>query len=1149
MPAATDVQSLLQWDRDSESNDECALQPAFERCMLVIIDALRYDFIAPPLNISDGNWTPNAFHHNRFQRPSHFDSSGPGHSFLAHFLSDVPTTTLQRLKGLTTGSLPTFIDAGSNFGAEAIAEDNWILQLRKTLSGNPPTAEAGFAFMGDDTWLKVYPDLFDKNWTWPFDSFNVEDLHTVDEGVKKHLFPFLASNSDVEAADWKLIIAHTLGLDHVGHRHTPSHIAMTAKLEQMDDFVGEIIAGLPDDALFILAGDHGMDAQGDHGGEGELEVGSGLWIYSKRGFGGLGSVHARHQTEYLKDLAALHQSATLEQSDAFGPKSHRTFAPLSSKTKHRSVPQIDLVPSLALVLGSTVPFGNLGSVIPELFPPTAEDPSRLHRAMKINARQIRRYLRQYCQTSNDFKMFEHELNSQWLQALLYDAKMSLAARDSEEYFEFRRRATVEYQKFNRLAMNRARLIWAQFSLLKIAAGLLSLLLSVAVSFKLIGFTNAQKLPECRPSTSSLTKACLLHAAIGSLVGIFLSFIAFIAQVSGALQTSKITWPEWLSFGVTCGVQLGLLLLRARTEEATMVSEADAVKDRFRRIESKPRPHQKAMLSVCLTTLARRWSDAAGFLPVLAHSAIFASNSFTVWEDKIVHGLLTAILLYRAWRGWTLGCHLQARAPEAASTRSSNGPSMASIWAIADRAKQRIPFMMGLSILLIRLTTSVKVCREEQAPACVEGTFHLRPLSTLLQSNGLRNSLAWIQPLLVLSTCYASSYMLPSLLLLSLRQSRSDTGLVRFWSDWVFRPSLMLGSGWWIADWIGEGLTNANGVRLLGHDDQRASSGTAAAIMWGKNLIARADFVLILIVGIPVWFFAPLCLEVQEQTGPDPATPAPAGSPPSTCLTATDRLAQQQRRVQLLGFSNVFGSSYLLFFSLLFSLCWVVSPPPGQLSMAAAFIICITLAEIGNAERDLQALSALLTEEKNGNTDDLSRMSAAFTSRTPTVVETTTLYLLGYSLFFSTGHQATFLSIQWRAAFIGVKAVVYPWSPLLIIINTFGPLVLLPAVALPLILSWNLAPVPRGPTSRAMTTMRSLLKSALSLSLAATLSALCSAVWAAHFRRHLMLFKVWAPRYMLGAAAVIGIDICLLIAVAAWFLVASKTATTLGSSFE
>lgn len=40
-------------------------------------------------------------------------------------IADPPTTSLQRMKGLTTGGLPTFIDVGNSFGAPAIVEDNF----------------------------------------------------------------------------------------------------------------------------------------------------------------------------------------------------------------------------------------------------------------------------------------------------------------------------------------------------------------------------------------------------------------------------------------------------------------------------------------------------------------------------------------------------------------------------------------------------------------------------------------------------------------------------------------------------------------------------------------------------------------------------------------------------------------------------------------------------------------------------------------------------------------------------------------------------------------------------------------------------------------------------------------------------------------
>lgn len=1151
LPKGTDISSLLRWDAELEANGDCSLAPVFERSVILIIDALRYDFIAPVNLEVQSDWKPNPFYHGHLDEPVRLDQAQPRNSILAHFLSDAPTTTLQRLKGLTTGSLPTFIDAGSNFGAEAITEDNWIAQFRSSLHESQ-SSKPRFALMGDDTWLKVYPHLFDANWTWPFDSFNVEDLHSVDAGVEQSIQPFLDGGvRSAQLTDWRLIVAHTLGLDHVGHRHTPAHSAMTAKLKQMNQLVAEVARGIPEDSLLVLAGDHGMDAQGDHGGEGELEVGSGIWIYSKRGFSGPGPAAARRdQTEFDKDVVAL-QQASRDDEARFGPASHNSFSPLGKTQRHRTIPQTDIVPSLALSLGATPPFGNLGTVIPELFPPSATQSSRLVDALRINARQIRRYLYQYGKQSSELKSFERELHGQMLKALHHDAAAALAKEGSSEFFEARRQATVEYQRFNRLAMHRARSVWAKFNLLKIATGLVSLALSVATGVKLLGVSRAEGSPEKRNTLRRLAEKVLLSSTIGTMAGTFSTIVAFGLQQTGSIPIQGVTWVEWLAVGSTMGAQIGILFIRSDDTTNHTSSRAQAIKEQYRasQIASKTRED--------LTTRSRpksttgSWlSDALALSPILLYSVIFASNSFTVWEDSIVHSLLISVLLVRAWRGWSLGVQVQKRSPNGSSgiEDSPSSPSMASAQAIAHRAKQRIPFLLGLSAFLVRATRSISVCREEQAPKCTSGFFHLTPLSTLRGGETPHTVLAWLPPLAVLASCYALSYILPNVLVRSLKQSRSDTALVRFWADWLFRPSLMLGSGWWIVDWIGEGLATASTTEA---GNPNAHNGQAATVSWGKNFIARADFALLLVVGISVWFFAPLCLEIKE----DPVTPAPPaantrGAPPSPPLTAADAQAQQQRRVQLLGFSNAFGSSYLLFFSLIFALCWIVSPPVAQLSLAASFIIFIALADAGDAERDLYALDRLLGSSAQASKDPQQQgVSPAVVDRTPTILETTTLHLLGYSLFFATGHQATFLSIQWRSAFVGISNVTYPWSPLLVILNTFGPLVLLPCAALPLLLSWNLAPVPRGPTSRPMTTFRSLLTASISLSLTSTIMALSSAIFAAHFRRHLMLFKVWAPRYMLSAAGLVGVDICLIVAIVAWSLVASKVATTLGSVFE
>ena len=82
------------------------------------------------------------------------------------------------------------------------------------------------------TTLKHELNGFDRfKRSYPFPSFNVQDLHTVDKGVKKHLLP------EIERGDFSLLIGHFLGVDHCGHRYAPDHPAMADKLTEMNDVI------------------------------------------------------------------------------------------------------------------------------------------------------------------------------------------------------------------------------------------------------------------------------------------------------------------------------------------------------------------------------------------------------------------------------------------------------------------------------------------------------------------------------------------------------------------------------------------------------------------------------------------------------------------------------------------------------------------------------------------------------------------------------------------------------------------------------------------------------------------------------------------------------------------------------------------------
>ena len=201
-------------EETKHGSEGCWLHRRFDKAIIIVIDALRFDFIAP-LHSSNKIYANNLKHVHKLLKEK------PQNAQLYRFTADPPTTTLQRLKGLTTGSLPTFVDAGSNFASTEITEDNFIDQLLK--NGRQ------LSFLGDDTWMNLFPTQFERS--LPFPSFNVKDLHTVDNGILQNIY------GELKRKDYHVLIAHFLGVDHCGHRFGPNHPAMAEKLSQMDEVI------------------------------------------------------------------------------------------------------------------------------------------------------------------------------------------------------------------------------------------------------------------------------------------------------------------------------------------------------------------------------------------------------------------------------------------------------------------------------------------------------------------------------------------------------------------------------------------------------------------------------------------------------------------------------------------------------------------------------------------------------------------------------------------------------------------------------------------------------------------------------------------------------------------------------------------------
>lgn len=478
----------------------------------------------------------------------------------------------------------------------------------------------------------------------------------------------------------------------------------------------------------------------------------------------------------------------------------------------------------------------------------------------------------------------------------------------------------------------------------------------------------------------------------------------------------------------------------------------------------------------------RLLDSAGWVVALVHAASFASNSFLVFEDRFVVLALATLLLIR-------GLLLLGAAP-------------------TTRLKIRAAVLTAVALVLVRVGSIAKVCREEQAPHCTSTFF--ASSSTAGGENG-----AALNSPYTMAAAYVLAYTLPSVLARFLAQSKSYVGIAPVFFTWVLRPSLMLGAGYWILDYVAP-------------LESVAEAGWGDTLVWVKGWVAKLDLILLVVLAMAFWVFAPLCLEIRQET--------------------SEGGGEEKTKVSILGYANSLGSSYLLLVGIVVAVLWIVTQPAGQLALGCIVVAAIASVELGDAERDVLILHrqrASLhspSDQVDPEADEPSR--AVHLSST----EVGVLALLGYLCFFSSGHQATLSSIQWRVAFLTSRTLTYPLSPALVVLNSFGHVTLLPPLLVGLAVMWNTAPLPRG-SQRKMALPAQLLSALLTLALYNTLLLVSTAgLGALVFNRHLMLFKVWVPRFMLSATVCVLAQLAALATVLAAWQTANKVNTIFGSEF-
>lgn len=104
------IPHLLPDQQHSNNIEGCWLRRRHAKAVILIIDALRYDFALYNASLDEKETLP---YQNKFTVIRDVLKTTPNQGALFRFVADPPTTTMQRLKGLTTGeSLISFINFG-----------------------------------------------------------------------------------------------------------------------------------------------------------------------------------------------------------------------------------------------------------------------------------------------------------------------------------------------------------------------------------------------------------------------------------------------------------------------------------------------------------------------------------------------------------------------------------------------------------------------------------------------------------------------------------------------------------------------------------------------------------------------------------------------------------------------------------------------------------------------------------------------------------------------------------------------------------------------------------------------------------------------------------------------------------------------------
>ncbi|XP_067841495.1 GPI ethanolamine phosphate transferase 3 isoform X2 [Heptranchias perlo] len=1014
--------------RFSQDLNSCWMSRRFSRAVVLVIDALRFDFA----KYNPENKNPKPYE-NKLEVIHQHVVSKPEHARLFQFRADPPTTTMQRIKGMTTGTLPTFIDIGSNFASSAIQEDNLIQQFVQN--------KKKVVFMGDDTWEGLFPNKFFKS--FPFPSFNVKDLHTVDNGILQHIY------TTVQGSEWDVVIAHFLGVDHCGHRYGPHHPAMAEKLSQMNKMLRSVIGQLQNDTLLVVLGDHGMTDTGDHGGDSEGEVNAALFIYSPL--------------------------PLFEIKPAGDPE---------------AVSQIDLVPTLALLLGVPIPYSNIGMVMVDIFTsePKLDDNQYLEqaKALHINAIQVNRFLESYSYAAKDLSTEKLKYLKELFSTAMAEYNDLVTNKELSEKFVPDQDHRIRFQKllitlqrYLRETKEICQESWARFNPAYMLCGII-LLAATCVHCFLVS--------ETASTFESLYKRLLLYPVIWGLTA---GLTVNIWMLISGIMVEPLIICCWIAIGSHVGFHWNFWRSKRNNDHVanklTQSSNAG--------IQQKWRSWLKFLVPLGI--------------PLLRCVAMF-SNSFIVTEGQVVSFLLKSVVTFTVlklkWDGKLTSYSLNTPfVPE-----MQKNPGSISY-------KRECFYLIGFLVaflLCVLFSNNFYNCREELAN-CEPSSF-LKPLSSL--NNSQERNFHYI---LSVSSLAVLVYLIRKWFLHygNLNSSHLVVFFVRLGFPFIVFCLCCY--------WAVSAAPEETSIKL--QDLTKKIAVMVPGIVFG-----------LIITGFLIVLWNPITVFVKDSRQSDETLVPSYKGPPEMEVDSLHvipliyRKMQQSMKIYFnanrtetqtvaaYGLGTVYSAALLTVLALLTLLLIMLHNERMSLAFLLLFLEGFSFLEIHGTARNLSLQS------------DNTVTAWAFSAT---------------QFFYATGHQPTFPAIQWNAAFVGfVEGHSTNILPALLVgMNTFASHILF-AVGCPLLLLWPFVREVKNSKNKStkkesgdedqVMEMRlrenpqmfsvAMLQLGMRYLFVYGVQLLASVCAAAVLRRHLMVWKIFAPKFLFEALAFVVTSIYLLI---------------------